>query len=84
MLEVRLVPDATDHLESMFKAMNECQLLHPDPCDSISEDEFGSNASGDEDDGDDDDEDEERRNGNSLVDQEMDADIVPGQFDDAD
>lgn len=80
MLEVRLVPDATDHLESMFKAMNECQLLHPDPCDSISEDEFGSSASGDDDE--DEDDDESRRNGNSRDLQEM--DIVPGQFDDAD
>lgn len=39
MLEVRFVPDAAQHLDSMFKAMNECQLLHPDPSDSVSDDE---------------------------------------------
>ena len=42
-LEVRFVPDAAEHLDSMFKAMNECQLLHPDPDDSISEEEDGGN-----------------------------------------
>lgn len=40
-VEVRFVPDVADHLDAMFKAMNECQLLHPDPDDSVSEGEDG-------------------------------------------
>lgn len=82
---MRFVPDNTSSLEAMFKAMNECQLLHPDPDDSI-----------DEDDGDDDHESveydvahaeavlgvETANNGDQEDDEAM--DVVPGQFDDAD
>lgn len=52
--EVRFVPDAVVNLDSMFKAMNECQLLHPDPADSVSEgddDDDDNFAGGDADDG---------------------------------
>src|ERR1700712_2524636 len=38
-VEVRFAPDDTASLESMFKAMNECQLLHPDPEDVDSPDD---------------------------------------------
>jgi nucleotide-sensitive chloride channel 1A len=76
----------------MFKAMNECQLLHPDPDDSVEE----------EDDDDDDDEDqgesveynvahaeeilgvETANNGRSSREDEEPMDYAPGQFDDAD
>jgi len=37
--EVRFVPGNRSHLDPMFKAMSECQLLHPDPNDSISEED---------------------------------------------
>jgi len=37
--EIRFVPDDKNSLEMLFKAMSECQLLHPDPNDSISEEE---------------------------------------------
>lgn len=53
--EVRFVPDVVVNLDSMFKAMNECQLLHPDPADSVSEgdddDDDDNFAGGDADDG---------------------------------
>ena len=29
--EVRFAPEAVAHLDAMFKAMSECQTLHPDP-----------------------------------------------------
>ena len=98
--EVRFVPDAVSSLEAMFKAMNECQLLHPDPFDSPDDEE--------DDEGDDDDEEDEEQdigvsveydvdhaermhgvdtigNGRSSRNEEEEAmDIVPGQFDDAD
>jgi len=35
--EIRFVPEDKNHLETMFKAMSECQLLHPDPNDSVSD-----------------------------------------------
>jgi len=37
--EIRFVPEDKSHLELMFKAMSECQALHPDPNDSISEED---------------------------------------------
>lgn len=36
---MRFVPDDKSCLESLYKAMSECQLLHPDPNDSISEED---------------------------------------------
>lgn len=33
------MPDEKTNLEQMFRAMSECQILHPDPNDSISEDD---------------------------------------------
>ena len=81
LLEVRFVPDAPEHLESMFKAMNECQLLHPDPDDSVSEEEEGEReeeASAGDDEGDECDEARAERmhvfshgNGSSPVDEDM-------------
>ncbi|XP_054169227.1 methylosome subunit pICln-like [Oppia nitens] len=46
--EIRFVPEDKSQLDIMFKAMSECQALHPDPNDSISEDE----EEGDEEEGD--------------------------------
>ncbi|XP_013775248.1 methylosome subunit pICln-like [Limulus polyphemus] len=39
--EVRFVPENTGVLDAMFKAMMDCQALHPDPDDSYSDDEVG-------------------------------------------
>uniref|UniRef100_A0A0A9ZD01 Methylosome subunit pICln n=1 Tax=Lygus hesperus TaxID=30085 RepID=A0A0A9ZD01_LYGHE len=79
--EFRFIPDDAGALDRMFQAMNECQLLNPDPNDSISEEEE------DDEDGEED-EDEEyhdvdegflsRSNGVNSDDME-----VEGQFDDA-
>lgn len=41
MSEICFVPDNRGELNAMFKAMTECQALHPDPDDSVSEDEEG-------------------------------------------
>lgn len=52
--EIRFVPDNKSSLDTMYKAMSECQALHPDPTDSISEeDEEGcyDDAEEDEDEG---------------------------------
>ncbi|CAA9998734.1 unnamed protein product [Nesidiocoris tenuis] len=38
--ELRFVPDDPTALDSMFQAMSECQTLHPDPDDSVSEGEL--------------------------------------------
>lgn len=35
--EMRFAPDNTNNLETMFQAMNQCQVLHPDPQDSFSD-----------------------------------------------
>ncbi|KAI4490229.1 hypothetical protein M0802_010807 [Mischocyttarus mexicanus] len=37
--EMSFVPDDSTNLEAMFEAMNQCQVLHPDPQDSFSDDE---------------------------------------------
>merc|ERR1712029_50287 len=37
MTEIRFVPDDASSLDSMFTAMSECQQLHPDTDDSLSE-----------------------------------------------
>jgi len=37
MTEIRFVPDDASSLDSMFTAMSECQQLHPDTDDSISD-----------------------------------------------
>lgn len=37
MTEVRFVPADKGMLQEMFEALKECQTLHPDPNDSISE-----------------------------------------------
>merc|ERR1712203_1017481 len=37
MTEIRFVPDDASSLDSMFTAMSECQQLHPDTDDSVSE-----------------------------------------------
>lgn len=62
MTEVRFVPDAVESLEAMFKAMNECQLLHPDPFDSPDDEEDDE----EDDEGDDEDEEEEQDIGVSV------------------
>ncbi|XP_022258399.1 methylosome subunit pICln-like isoform X2 [Limulus polyphemus] len=36
-LEIRFIPENTETLDSMFKAMMDCQALYPDPDDSSSE-----------------------------------------------
>lgn len=51
MVEIRFVPQDKQVLDTMFKAMSECQLLHPDPVDQCSPDE-------DDDEDEDEDEDE--------------------------
>lgn len=37
--ELRFAPDNTNNLEAMFQVMNQCQTLHPDPQDSLSDEE---------------------------------------------
>ncbi|XP_063228561.1 methylosome subunit pICln [Bacillus rossius redtenbacheri] len=39
MTEIRFVPDDKASLQAMFTAMSQCQALHPDPVDSLSEDD---------------------------------------------
>lgn len=39
MNELRFVPDAKTSLDAMFKALSDCQLLHPDPIDAQSDDD---------------------------------------------
>lgn len=39
MTEMRFVPDDKGMLDAMFHALNECQVLHPDPNDSFSDEE---------------------------------------------
>lgn len=41
MTEVRFVPSDPSSLDHMYKALNECQVLHPDPEDQPSDDEIG-------------------------------------------
>ncbi|KAI1288449.1 Nuclear receptor subfamily 2 group C member 2 [Halotydeus destructor] len=78
--EVRFVPKDSAHLELMYKAMSDCQLLHPDPVDEVSEEE---NADDDDDyaGGDYHDYHEENEANN---DDPMDVAGQAGQFDDAD
>lgn len=38
MTEVRFVPSDPSTLDLMYKALNECQVLHPDPEDQPSDD----------------------------------------------
>lgn len=72
--ELRFVPRDLSKLDAMYRALCECQLLHPDPQDSVSEET--------------DEEDEEENNqgdhpndGNGLDHEPM--QIADGQFDDA-
>ena len=37
MTEIRFVPRSNENLEVMYKALNECQILHPDPQDDESD-----------------------------------------------
>lgn len=46
MTEIRFVPEDAGRLQDMFKAMSDCQALHPDPAD-ISDDEGGEGGDGD-------------------------------------
>ncbi|XP_064456185.1 methylosome subunit pICln-like [Ornithodoros turicata] len=48
--EIRFVPENKSSLDAMYKAMSECQALHPDPTDSISEEEEGCYDDADDDD----------------------------------
>ena len=43
--EIRFVPDDKSCLDALFKAMSECQALHPDP-EALSEDEDGGEGDG--------------------------------------
>lgn len=76
--EVRFIPEDKSSLQTMFSAMSDCQVLHPESDDSLSEDEYHE--------ADDDDEEEEYEDGrgrnHANGDTEMDVD--EGQFDDAD
>lgn len=47
--EIRFIPDDNSALDSMFRAMSECQILHPDADDSISEEENFEDAEEDSD-----------------------------------
>lgn len=79
--ELRFVPGDTSQLEAMYRALSHCQLLHPDPQDSVSEDEEDGDGNGfqgflaPEDD----------LNGGAepAEEEEEDMDVVDGQFDDA-
>lgn len=48
--EIRFVPDDKSHLEAMYKAMSECQALHPDPADVGDSDDDGVYEDADEED----------------------------------
>ncbi|EEC03184.1 methylosome subunit pICln [Ixodes scapularis] len=56
--EIRFVPENKSSLDAMYKAMSECQALHPDPTDSISEEEEGEEEEGCFDDADEEEDDE--------------------------
>lgn len=94
MLELRFVPDVTQNLDSMFKAMNECQLLHPDPDDSPLSDDEEEDDDEEAEEGDEYDVDHAERllgvvnqgtNGDDAqMDEEEEEMQVQGQFDDAD
>lgn len=82
--ELRFIPDSSTSLEAMFKALSDCQLLHPDPNDDLSdEDEHDGGNEYDVDaaehilgvgDG----------NGHMDSDGENDVmEVIPGQFEDA-
>jgi len=47
--EIRFIPDNKTMLEALFHAMSECQALHPDPNDSISEEDDDDENNGFED-----------------------------------
>lgn len=47
--EIRFIPDDNDALDSMFRAMSECQILHPDANDSLSEEDNFEDAEEDSD-----------------------------------
>ncbi|XP_017476565.1 PREDICTED: retinoic acid receptor RXR-beta-like [Rhagoletis zephyria] len=78
--ELRFVPGDTSQLEAMYRALSHCQLLHPDPQDSVSEDEEDGDGNGfqgflaPEDD---------LNGGAEPAEEEEDMDVVDGQFDDA-
>lgn len=76
--EVRFVPADKSKLDAMYKAMSECQALHPDPADEVDDDDDDEEG-GDEDE---DDDDADGVDGNGDVGDEP-MDVVPGQFDDA-
>ena len=79
---MRFVPRDLSNLEVMYRALCECQLLHPDPQDSLSEEEEEQNG---------DDEDGYRGDGEGDHDQPNDQnganeeqmEVADGQFDDA-
>ncbi|XP_075214815.1 chloride nucleotide-sensitive channel icln [Lycorma delicatula] len=87
--EMHFVPEDKGMLDAMFQAMNHCQVLHPDPQDSFSEDDdqfedadsegeyvIGNGTaaiSGST---------EERQNGIRTIDEAM--EVEDGQFEDAD
>lgn len=48
MSEIRFIPENKAKLDVMFKAMTDCQALHPDPTDSLSDDEDGYDDEEDE------------------------------------
>jgi len=79
--EVRFVPGDEQLLENMYKAMCQCQLLHPDPEDSLSDGDLeytGEEGGGDADGhGNDDDGFDEGSNGINF-------EPMEGQFDNAD
>merc|ERR1712137_399630 len=78
MTEVRFVPEDRGLLEAMFQAMSVCQALHPDPNDSVSEEEDFDDA----------DEEGEYCLANAEAEHEegngIEEDMETGQFEDAD
>lgn len=40
--EMWLVPDDADEVDKIYGAMTQCQTLHPDPNDSFSDDDEGT------------------------------------------
>ncbi|KAK2722005.1 methylosome subunit pICln-like [Artemia franciscana] len=46
--EVRFVPSQPDRLEEMYKALSDCQLLHPDPDNSVSDFSCSEDDEGDQ------------------------------------
>jgi len=77
--ELRFVPRDLSKLDAMYRALCECQLLHPDPQDSLSEEEEEEEDL----EGEEDDDHPPLHEGENGGDAAEDMEVADGQFDDA-